>query len=888
MRKGMRERITRVVRPRALVAEVDEELDFHLRGRVDELMEEGWSEEDARAEALRSFGDPERYRVQCRAIAHDRIVRERRGEVMGNVWQDVRFAVRGFRRNPGFALVAVMTLALGIGATTAVFTVAKNVILDPLPFEEPEDLVMVWEQNTAQSIPRDNPSPPNYTDWRYQNRTFVDLAAMRDGSMTLTDGEQPEVVQVAYLSPNTFEVLGVDARRGRVFTEAEEADADSPALAVISDGLWRRRYGGDPATIGRTVRLNEFVLEVAGVMPPSFTVPRRDIDIWVPSDHENPNHHRQTRNLRVIGRLAAGVTPAAAKSDLDVLQRRIAESFPEANEGWSVLVVPVMDEVVGAGTRTVFLLLLGAVAFVLLIVSANVANLLLGRSSARRTEMSVRAALGASRRRMVSQLLTESLVLGLAGALLGVGIAWAGVRLLVSFDPRGLPRLEEVSVEGTSLLFALGVSLLTALVFGMAPAMHAVRSSVARALKGGSRGRGAGSERTRSALVMAEVAVSLVLLVGAGLLLRSLAALGSVEPGFDTEGVTVARVSLGSADYPQNEDRVVYFEDMLRRLREIPGVRAAGLTSTLPMDPAGIDFDLPYLAEGHPARSEGELPQTDYRIASPGYFEAVGMDVVRGRTFTDLDRAETRRVLVINEVFADQLWPGEDPLGKTVTIYYVENTPWEVVGVVADTRHRGLGVDAPAQMFVPMAQAEMLFTYMHFAVQSVGPVAPVVEAMRRAGVEVDSKYPLYALSTLEAKVAATTQRDRFVATLLGAFALLALTLAAVGIHGVVAHQVACRTREIGLRMALGANRGALLRHVLGRTMLMAGAGVVLGAGAAALATRTVRGLLFSVSPLDPVTFLGVGLLLMGVACLAAVVPALRAAHMDPAGALRSD
>jgi putative ABC transport system permease protein len=711
---------------------------------------------------------------------------------------------------------------------------------------------------------------------------------MRDGSMTLSDGDQPEVVQVAYLSPNTFGVLGVDAQRGRTFTEQDGGDADSPPLAVISDGLWKTRYGASPDVLGRTLQLNQFVVEVAGVMPPSFTVPRADIDIWLPIDHESPNHHRQTRNLRVFGRLADGVTPAGAKADLDVIQRRIAESFPEANEGWGVVVVPVMDEVVGAGTRQVLLMLLGAVGFVLLIASANVANLLLGRSSVRRTEISVRTALGASRGRVVGQLLTESLVLAALGAALGAALAWSGVQVLVALDPQGLPRLQEVGVDGGSLGFALGISVLTAVLFGLAPALHAVRGPVAGALNGVRAGGARASERTRSALVVAEVAVSLVLLVGAGLLMRSLLALGAVDPGFQPEGVTVARVSLGSADYPDNAARVAYFDEMLRRMREIPGVEAAGLTSTLPMDPAGIDFDLPFLAQGHPVRPEGELAQTDYRIASPGYFAAVGMDVVRGRAFNDLDRAETARVLIINEAFADQLWPGLDPLGKTITIYYAENTAWEVVGVVADTRHGGLSAPAPPQMFVPMAQAEFLFGYMHFAVRSAGSTASVAQAMRRTGVAVDAKYPLYALSTLEGKVSATIQRDRFVATLLGAFALLALALAAVGIHGVVAYQVAQRTREIGLRMALGADRDTVLKAVLGRAVLMAGLGAGLGAAGAALATSALQSFLFQVHRLDPLTFLGVGAVLMAVACVAALVPAWRAARMDPAMALRND
>ena len=884
--------IGRLTEPGHLVADVDEEIDFHVHGRVQELIEAGWALDEARSEALRQFGDLTRYRDECRSIAQNRIVRERRGEMLGNVAQDVRFALRSFRRSPVFAAVAILTLGLGIGATTAVFTVAKNVVFDPLPFDRPDELVMVYEQNQAQNIAREFPSPPNYADWLRSNRTFAGLAAMNDASATLSGTEQPSVVDVAFVTTNTFQVLGVEAALGRTFTPTDEAiiegaDVGGASVAIISHGTWQDLYGGDPSAVGSTIRLNEVSVEVIGVMDPTFTMPRPDIDVWLPAVYTTSDLGRQRRYLRVFGRLGPDVTAEQAEADLDRIQARIAESEPEANAGWTVDVVPVRDEVVGASTRTILLLLLGAVGFVLLIACANVANLLLGRSTTREREISVRTALGASRARVLHQLLVESLVLGLAGAGLGAGLAWVGVRLLRRLEPTDLPRLEELGVDGGSLAFALVAALVTALLFGLVPALHAVRGSVSETIKGAGTVGSASPERARSALVVLEVAVSLVLLVGAGLLGRSLLALRSVDPGFETESVTVARVSLGQPDYPTGSSRVVYFEEMLRRLRETPGVLEAGVTSVLPMDPAGIDFDLPYLAEGHPARPEGELLQTSYRIASDGYFEALGIDVVQGRTFNGLDRAETQRVLVINEAFAEQLWPGQDPIGKTITIYYAQTQVWEVVGVVENTRHRGLGAPAPAQMYVPLPQAEVLWGYMHFAVRTNGDPA-TTQAIRSVGAEVDPSYPLYGVTPMSSILAATTERDRFVATLLGAFALLALCLAAVGIHGVVAYQVALRTREIGLRMALGADRGEVLGAVLRRAAGLAGLGVLLGLAGAAATTRVVRGFLYDVSPFDPLTFGGVGAVLMAVAFVAALVPALRAATMDPAGALRND
>jgi predicted permease len=890
-RSGSADALGRLTRPGRLGREVDEEVAFHIEGRVEELVARGWTPTEAREEALRQFGDPARYRDECRTIARNRMTRERRGEVMGNVRQDIRFALRSFGRSPGFASVAALTLALGIGATTAVFTVAKDVLFDPLPFSDPDRLVMIWERNSGQNIERELASPPNYADWLLRNRTFEDLAAIGDGSLTLSGLEQPTVVEVAYVTANTFELFGVGAQLGRALRPGDatllaDEEVTGASLVVMSDGLWKSAFGADPAVLGSTIELNGTAVEVVGVMPAEFGVPRPDIDLWLPADYTAPTYGRQRRDLRVFGRLAREATVEFARADLDRIQASIAEIHPEANTGWTTDIVPVQEEVVGASTRRMLLLLLGAVGFVLLIACANVANLLLGRSSTREREIGVRTALGASRGRVVGQLLTESVVLGVAGGVLGTALAIGGVDLLIGLEPTDLPRLEVVGVDAATLAFAAGASLSTALLFGLVPALQASRRSVADTLRG-SIALGQGSpERARSMLVVAEIAISLVLLVGAGLLTRSLLQLRTVDPGFTAENVIVARVNLG-AEYATNASRANYFDEVLRRLREAPGIAAAGVTSVLPMDPAGIDFDLPYLAEGQPARPEGELPQTDYRIASEGYFEAMGMEIVRGRAFESLDRAETARVLVVNESFAGQLWPGQDPIGKTITIYYVNDVLWEVVGVVEDTRHRGLGAPAPAQMYVPASQAEFLFGYMHLAVRTNG--APeTVRAVSAAGVAVDPKYPLYGVSSMASIISATTERDRFAATLLGAFALLALCLAAVGIHGVMAYQVSERTREIGLRMALGANRSTVLREVLKRAVSIAIAGVAIGALGAAATSRVVSSFLVDVSPLDPVTFGGTSGILVVVTVVAALAPAIRAASMDPSGALRSN
>ena len=863
-------------------ADVDEELRFHIEGRVDELERDGWTRQAAREEVMRRFGDVAGVREACRALDRDRARREGRGETMGWIAQDVRYALRTLRRSPVFTAVAVLTLGLGIGATTAVFSVVDAVLFRPLPFPDADRLVAVYERQPERGVERDQPSPPNFTDWRRGATTFEGLAAWTHVSLATSSVEPPEVLLAARASPNLFQVVGVEPLLGRTFVEGEEREP----VVLLSRGIWERMYGGDPSVVGRTMVLDETAFQIVGVLPDVSTLEPSGVAVWVPFDFGDPALHRQTRYLTVVGRLRPAVTPEAAEADLDRIQARIAQDFPEANEGWRTRVVPAREVVVG-DVDTVLLVVFGAVGFVLLIACANVANLLLGRAAYREREMALRAALGAGRRRLRAQLLTESVVLGALGGAVGTLVAWQLVRLFVALEPGDLPRVAEVSVDLRVLAFALAVSVGTGLLFGLAPAARTPRTDPAGGLGGGA---GGGREGTRRALVVAEVAVSLILLVGAGLLLRSVAGLRSVDPGFDAEGVLTARVSLADRDYPDAGARLAYFDEVRRRVGELPGVAAAGWTTTLPMNPTGIDFDLPYRVEGQPALPEEELPEMAYRLASPGYFEAMGIEVVRGRAVEEVDRRGGRRVLVVNETFARQHWPGEDALGKTVTIHYVDDAglEWEVVGVVADTRHAEVGAPADPQMFVPLHQAEYLFGYMALAVRAAPGTGDVSGAVRAAAAAVDPKYPLYGLAPLSEWLSRATARDRFTATLLGAFAALALVLAAAGIHGVIAYQVARRTREIGLRMALGAERATVLRGVVGEALALAGVGVAVGAVGAVLASRALAGLLFEIGTLDPLTYTGVAAALLAAAALAAWVPARRAASVDPVEALRAE
>jgi predicted permease len=876
-----------------VAADVAEELRFHIEGTVDELVRAGWSEGEARAEAQRRFGDLVRIGDQCKDIGRQREKRWKRRELMHDMMQDVRYAMRSLKRSPSFALIAVLTLGLGIGATTAIFTVVNAVVLRPLPFEDPDRLFLIWERNEIDGVDRDSPSPPNFLDWREAATSFTAMAAWNDGSLTMTGTDRPEVLTAIGATSNFFEVFGVRPILGRTFAEGEDAGGGG-RVAVLGYGAWQRIFAASSGVLGQAIILDGQPHEVIGVMPPEFRVPRSNIDVWVPSDYTN--QHRQSRYLSVIARLRPGVTETGAEAEMQAIGDRLRVQYPEANHGFTPYLVSVQDQLVGrAGAALV--IVFAAVGFVLLLACTNVANLVLGRSAAREAEIAVRASLGAGRGRLRMQFLTENALLGVLGGILGIAIAWGGVGLFLQLAPSALPRIEEVSVDGRVLAFALGTAVMTGLLLGLAPAARAAGARLTDVLReGGLRGTGSRkSELTRRILVISEVALSLVLLIGAGLAVRSLMRLRSVDPGFATQQVYVARVNLGGPAYgagrplpESNALKVNYFRDLLERLHAIPGVRSAGVTSTLPLTPAGIDFNLAYHAEGHPLLPEGQAPQTDYRIASPGYFEAMDIPLVRGRTFNDFDRDGSQRVVMLNESLAERLWPGENPIGKRITIYYVNNVDWEVVGMVGDTRHQSLSAAPPAQMFVPLAQAEVLFGYMTVVVRTQGNIAGLVDRMRDAATAIDPNEPLYDFATIETLLAEATELDRVAAFVFGLFAVLALVLSAAGIYGVISYQVARRTREIGVRMALGATRRKVVSGVVGEAAVLASVGVALGLGGAALATRVASGFLYDISARDPLTFVTVSALLLMVAMVAALVPAVRAASIDPLRALRSD
>ena len=893
-------------------ADVDDEFEFHIQTRVDEFVAAGMTPSAARQRALANMGDIDGAKVACVAIDEQRQRKRQWRDRLDLVGQDVRYASRTLARSRTFAVVAVLTLALSIGATTAIFSVVNTILLKPLPVADPDRLVALFESNAAKGLVRSGPSGPNFLDWREDARSFSGMAAYRFEAITLSNVASPQVLAGSGVSANLFDVLGVRPTLGRTFKPGEDKGGAARVL-VLSYGAWQRLFAGSRDIVGRTVILDRRPFEVVGVMPAGFAFPSR-VDAWRPADFslsaqvvgfaEGTKESRAARYIGVVARLRTGVTHARATDEMRVVAATLAQRYPIDNGGWTVSMMSLHDSMVG-DVKPVLMLVLAAVAFVLLIACANVANLTLGRAIVREPEMALRSALGAGRGRLHLLMLTESLVLALVGGALGVALAWVGVRGLVRVAPPNLPGIADVAIDAKVLAFALAISTLTGLLCGLAPSLRASAITAAQILREAGRGGtgGARSGVVRRVLVVGEVALAVVLLVGAGLTLRSVVRLLAVNPGYVTTNVVGAHVSLDGERYRNNGSKARYLQELTDRIAVLPGVERVGITTTLPLTRAGVDFELGYRAEGHPALEPQNAPRVDYRMISPGYLEAMGIAVRRGRAFDSHDRIDTdappgadsiggtvrgHRVMMVNETFARQNWPGEDPIGKHVSLFYVSPAPWEVVGVVSDTRHQVLSVAPRPQVFVPIEQGELLFGYLTVVARTTPHAPDVVPAMRAAAVAIDPSEPLYDVNTIEALRAEATARDRSTALALGAFALLAIVLAAAGIYGVIAYQVARRTREIGVRIALGASRARIVRQVIGEATRLAVIGIVLGAIGALAGSQLARGMLFGVAPNDPLTFVSVSALLLGVATAAAAVPAMRAAGIQPIEALRAD
>lgn len=801
--------------------------------------------------------------------------------------RDLRYAARTLRRSPAYAAVAALTLGLGLGATIAIWTVVDAVVLSPLPFEAPDRLVVVWETRHGQRFPV---SPANFADWRERTRTFDSLAAVDLVSFNLAAGDRPERLSGARVSADFFRVLRAEPAVGRVFLPGEDRPGEA-GVAVLAHDVWRRQFGADPDAVGRRVLLDGAPFTVVGVMPADFEFPYLGDrqDVWVPRpirDEERSAEGRGFRSVGVIGRLEPGATVAAASDELARQAAGLAAEYPLTNEGWSAEAVGLYEQAVrGAGRNLWFLL--GAVAVLLLVALANVANMALAREAARQREVALRVALGGGRGDLVRQLVSEGVVLALAGGVLGLGLAALGLRLL-ELAPAGLPRASEIALGPRAAVFALGLSLVVGVALGLVPALRLARLHVATALiSGGARtGAGSGQEWLRSALLAAETALVLVLLVGGGLMVRGFVRLAGVDPGFASEGRIAAEVILPRERFPERHLIRGFFERVEEEVARHPRVREVGLVSSLPMVPTSA-LSLGFVQEGKPVDLSA-VPQTGYDVVSPGYFRAAGVPLVRGRLLDPSDTADSTPVVVINETMARRFWPGEEAVGRRLQILD-PSEPWlEVVGIVGDVRHNGLGLEARPAMYQPLAQMQVDRTAFAVIAQAEGAAPETLgDDLRRAVWRVDRDQAVE-IRTLAAVVDASLAGQRFNLLLLNLFAGVALTLGAVGVFGVVSYTVTQRRRQIGIRMALGAQRRDVFRWVTLRALAPVAAGAGLGIVLALSLSRVLARLVYEISPTDPATYAGIVAVLLLVALAATLVPARRATRVDPLVALREE
>jgi putative ABC transport system permease protein len=816
---------------------------------------------------------------------------------MRTLWQDVRYGLRLLLKRPGFTLIAVVTLALGIGANTAIFSVVNAVVLRPLPYAGPERLVMIWE--TMPGNDKRWVAPGNFVDWRNQARSFEQLASYSSATLNLTGDGEPERLTGAAVSTNVFSTLGVEAALGRTFV-TEDEQREGGRVVVLSDGLWQRRYGADPHIVGRSLTLDGKSYTVVGVMPAVFRFPIQS-DLWIPGSRGSAvppslaaqfpeadlSTERDVHIYSVVGRLKPGVEVAQARAEMGTIAERLAQSYPETNGGLGTNIVPLHQQLVG-GVQSILFILLGAVAFVLLIACTNVANLLLAHATQRERELAIRIALGAGRGRLIRQMLTESLLLSLTGGAIGLLIAMWGVDLFVALSPGDIPRLNEVGLDGRLLGFTLLISLVTGLGFGLLPALQATRFDPQHSLKeGGTKAtEGGKGRRARNVLVVSQIALAQVLLIGAGLLIVSFMRLQAVEPGFNASNLLTARLSLSVAKYKEQNKKIVFYNQLLERLQTVPGVRSVGLVMNLPL--SGANMNRGFTVEGRLEPKPDENVTVDYQVISPGYFQTMEIPLVRGRAFTERDTEGSPRVAIINEIMARKYFPGEDPLGRRIAFGDTgKEESWRtIVGIAGNVRHASINDPPFPGAYTPYAQDRESWSRMALVIRSNGDAAALSAAVRKELMAIDPEQPVSNMQTMEQVMATSITRPRFIMLLLGLFAGVALALATIGIYGLMSYSITERMHEFGIRMALGAQARDVLVMVLGGGLKLIVAGIAVGLLGAYALTRLMSSLLFSVSAVDPATFAGVSMLLTLVALLACYIPARRATKVDPMEALR--
>ncbi|HKR14090.1 MAG TPA: ABC transporter permease [Pyrinomonadaceae bacterium] len=880
----LRDRLRALRHRDTVIDDIDREMRLHLELQVEANIRAGMSPDEARQKANKSFGNVNR--------AVDAAYDVKGGGVFETLAQDIRYGLRVLLKHKAFTSIAVITLALGIGANTAIFSVVNELLLRPLPYRDADRIVMLWEV-TPEGRHQNTTSRANFRAWREQSTSYQYIAAFSDQRLTLTDNGEPEEVSGQFAVPDIFKVLGVDPLLGRTLLP-EDGDPRSPLVAVLSYGLWQRRFGGQSSAVGQPITLNGIKFTIVGVMPPNFQFhikqrsgTGRPAEVWVslPMPTDGTGNQRG-RYLSTVARLKDGVTPVQAATELRTIAARLSDEAPEFNKNYTAEVLPLREQFFGNVRRPLWLML-GAVGFVLLIACANVANLLLSLASSREKEIALRSALGARRSRIVRQLLTESLLLALLGSVLGLGFAWLGIKALLAISPRDLVNLQGVGLNFSVLMWTLGVSILTGIIFGLAPALHISRLNLNDSLKEGGKadsGQATGSKRIRSVLVVSEIALAVVLLASAGLLIRSFIRLQQVDRGFKTDNVLTMVVRLPIARYPEDQQLVIFFNQTMERMRNMPGVQSAGMVNFLPLY-GGLGSSTGFKIMGRPEPPPGQGPSTDVRVVDAGYFQTMGIPLLRGRNFSDLEQKEAKRVILINEALARKHFPNEDPIGQRLDVAMFENpVVTEIVGVVGNVRYDSLIDEAPPAVYFP--HPELPYPFMTLALRTDGDPTLLAPAVQREIRGLDPNQPVGDVRTMNQVMSEAVSRSRFNTLLLGLFAGLATLLSAVGIFGVMNYSVSLRTREIGLRLAIGAQPRQVLLLILKQGLMLTLAGVVLGLIAAFALTRLLSGLLFGVEAVDTTTFATISFLLLAISLLACYLPARRAMRIDPMMALR--
>ena len=808
---------------------------------------------------------------------------------MNTLLQDVRFSLRMLLKKPGFTFIVVLALALGIGANTAIFSVVNTILLRPLPYKNSDRLIWLRETNPSADIKEETLSPPNYMDWKTQSQSFEEMGAFASTRITLTSGSgEPERINASYVADGFFSVLGAEAKIGRTFTPEEDRPGSNRVI-ILSNGLFERRFGSDPNLIGNTITINGNPYTVVGVMPKEFVSPkpddRRPPEAWSPLAADYNQDHRRGDYLSVIARLKPDVTVEQARAEMATITERLEQQYPDTNSGWSAIVMPLHERFVG-DIRPALMVLLGAVCILLLIACANVANLLLARATARQKEIAIRTALGARRGRIIRQLLTESVMLSLTGGALGLLFAFWGVGVLTSLSPGSIPRVSEIGVDSRVLVFTLGVSLLTGIIFGLLPALQASNPNLNETLKEGGRSSAEGTRggRLRNVLAVIEVASALFLLICAGLMAKSFLRLQDVNPGFDAQRVLTVGLFLPSTKYKEGPQVVAFYKELLSKAESLPGVVSAGTIDTLPLDVGGNV--LGFAIEGRPPQQPGDdTPDAEHRVVSENYFRTMGIPLLRGRLFEEQDGPKAPQAIVINETMANRYFPNEDPIGKRINLGDPQSSPWQtIVGIVRDTRHEALSAEPYSQMYAVHTQAPR--RSLALVVRTSGDPMSLVSAIRSRIADMDRDLPLSNTRTMGQILSESIMRPRFNMLLITIFAVVAMVLASVGIYGVISYSVSQRTHEIGVRIALGAQPRDIFKMVVGQGLKLALAGVSAGLAVAFVLTRVMVSLLYGVHATDPLTFVAIPAALTAIVIMASYIPARRATKVDPMISLR--